>query len=187
MELKNQHIKRKKLVRKLKENITKINNSIGFVCKIVLYNKIKNIISKDKIKWENTHNNRLEKLYSEKRYIEKPKCRAVKNIIHNFSSYTLTSEEEYALSFRLDQHIPTKNNVKKIKTEFESFFYNIQKHTNDIDQHLQNELKTKMRTCETFLKLKIPYKHQNIINHLSTNQDIIVMRQDKGRGVTILD
>ena len=87
----------------------------------------------------NTHNNKLEKLYPEKRYIEKPKYRVVKNIIHNFSLYTLTSEEEYALSFSLDQHIPTKNSVNKIKTEFESFFYNTQKHTKDIDQHLQDK------------------------------------------------
>ena len=186
-ELKNQHIKRKKLIRQLKGNITNINNNMEFVCKIVLYSKVKNIISKGKIKWDNTHNNKLEKLYSEKRYIEKPKYRVVKNIVHNFSSHTLTSEEEYALSFNLDQHIPTKNNVNKIKTEFESFFYDIQKHTKDIDQHLQDELKTKIRTCENFSKLKIPYKQQNIINHLSRNKDVIVMRQDKGRGVTILD
>ena len=35
--------------------------------------------------------------------------------------------------------------------------------------------------------MKIPYKHQNIINHLSRNKDIIVMTQNKGRGVTMLD
>ena len=75
---------------------------------MVLYNKMKNIISKEKIQWDNTHNNKLEKLYSEKKFTEKPKYCVVKNIVHNFSSYTLTSEEECVLSFSLDQHIPKK-------------------------------------------------------------------------------
>ena len=32
----------------------------------------------------------------------------MENIIHNQSSYKLTPEEENALSFGLDDHIPTK-------------------------------------------------------------------------------
>ena len=46
-----------------------------------------------------------------------PKCRVIESIIHNFSSYTckLSSEEEYALSFSLDQHIPYKFNKNKSK------------------------------------------------------------------------
>ena len=45
-----------------------------------------------------------------------PKVHIIGNIIHNFSSYHLTPQEEYALSFSLDQHIPTKVNENKIKT-----------------------------------------------------------------------
>ena len=80
-----------------------------------------------------------------KRHISKPKYRIVKNIINNVSSYSLTSEEEYALSFSLDRNISTKNNPNNIKTEFESFFYYMQKHPKNIDQELQSELKTKTR------------------------------------------
>ena len=64
----------------------------------------------------------------------------VKNIINNFSSHILTSEEEYTLSFTLDQHIPAKNNINNIKTKFESFFYYIQKQAKNLDQELQDEL-----------------------------------------------
>ena len=46
----------------------------------------------------------------------RPKARIISNVIHNFSSYHLTPEEEYALSFSLDQHIPKKVNENKIKT-----------------------------------------------------------------------
>ena len=145
-------------------------------------------MAKEKCKWAKVHNKKLDKLHSERRYISKPKYSIVKNIINNFSSYTLTSEEEYALSFSLDQHIPTKNNTNNIKAELESFFYHIQKHTKNFDQELQDELKTKIRrTCENYSKLKVPYKHQKIIDQLSRNTDIIILRQDKGRGITILD
>ena len=50
------------------------------------------------------------------------------NIIHNFSSYVLTAVEKYALSFGLDHHIPSKPNINMIKTEFEAFYYHINKH-----------------------------------------------------------
>ena len=100
----------------------------------------------------------------------------------------MTPQEEYALSFSLDQHIPTKVNENKLKTEFESFFYHIQKYTSNLDQQIQDELKTKIkRTCENYSKVKVPYKFQHVIDNLSKNESIIIMRQDKGRGVTILD
>ena len=35
--------------------------------------------------------------------------------------------------------------------------------------------------------LKVPYKNQKIIDKLSRNTDIIILRQDKGRGLTILN
>ena len=61
-----------------------------------------------------------------------PKRHIVKNI-HNFSSYKLTPEDEHTLSFNLDDHILVKQSNIKVKTEFESFYYNILKHTNHLD------------------------------------------------------
>ena len=136
---------------------------------------------------------RNSRSYILKEGIGKPKQRIVKNIIQNiiqkyFSSYTLTSGEEYELSFSLDQHTPTKYNTHNIKTEFESFFCDIQKHTKHLDKELQDELKTKRRrTCENCSKLKVSSKHRKIIDKLSKNTDIIILRQDKGRGVIILN
>ena len=107
----------------------RVNNEIGFICKIFLYSRTENIVSKEKCRWDKIHNKKLDKLHSERRYISKPKYRIVKNIINNFSWYTLTLVEEYVL-FSLDQHIPTKNNTKNIKTEFERFsitYRNIQR------------------------------------------------------------
>ena len=129
-EIRNQHVKKKKLTRKMKENTNNTSNKNSFICKIVLYNSIKNTVPKEKYRWDKIYNKKLDTLHSERIYVSKPKCCIVKNIINNFSSYTLTSEEDYALLFSLDQHIPTKRNISNIT----SFFYHIQTHSKNLDQ-----------------------------------------------------
>ena len=42
------------------------------------------------------------------------------------------------------------------------------------------------RTCGNYSKLKVPYKHQKIIDNWSKNTDIMTLKQEKGRGVTKL-
>ena len=112
----------------------------------------------------------------------------MENIIHNFLSYILTPEEEHRLSFSLDSHIPTKQIDVKIKTEFENFYYQILKHTNQSDQWRQDELKSKIhRTCENYSWINVSYKYQKIIDNISKNKDIILIEQDKACGVKILD
>ena len=79
--------------------------------------------------------------------------RIISNIVYNFSSYHLTPQEEFVLLFSFDPDIPTKVNEDKLKTEFESFFYQVQKYTSKLDQQIQDELKTKIRTCENYSKV----------------------------------
>ena len=176
---------------KLKENSECLANQIGFICKIVLYQKIKNVIANQKTRCSKTHYDKIERLKSDYRKYDKPKRCIVENIIHNFSSYKLTPEEELALSFSLDDHMPTKQNDIKIKTEFENFYYQILKHTNQLHQRRQDELKSKIRaTCENYSRIKVPCKYQHLItsiDNISRNKDIILIKQGKGRGVLILD
>lgn len=88
----------------------------------------------------------------------------------------------------MDDHIPVKQNNIKIKTEFESFYYNILKHSNYLDQRKQDELNGKIRvTCEKYSQINVPYKYQKIIDTISRNKDIIFIKQDKGRRVVVLD
>ena len=163
-EVKNKHRKKRTLKQQLKEKSECLANKIGFICKIVLYQKIKNVIANQKTRWSKTHYDKIEGLKSDYQKYDKPKRRIVENIIPNFSSYKLTPEEEHALSFSLNDHIPTKQNDIKIKTEFESFYYQILKHTNQLDQQRQDELKSKIRrTCENYSRIKVPYKYQKII------------------------
>ena len=87
------------------------------ITKLVLYGKVKLIIKKEEAKFSNTHKKKLDRLQPEKGQFDKPKRCVIENIIHNFSSYKLSSSEEYALSFGLDQHIPDKFNKNKIQTK----------------------------------------------------------------------
>ena len=49
-------------------------------------------------------------------------------------------------------------------------------------------LKTKLRsTCEKYSKIHVPYKYKKVINNLSKNENIVILKQDKGRSVVILD
>ena len=109
-------------------------------------------------------------------------------IIHNFSNYALSEEDKLALSHSLDKHIPVKLNENKIQTEFKSFYYNIMQRTGNLRQSEQDQLKSKIRrTCENCYRIKIPYQYEEIIKKLSNKKDIIILRQDKGRGVVVLN
>ena len=135
-----------------------------------------------------THHKKIENLKRTQNKINNIRNRPAENIIHNFSSYALSEEEKRALSFSLDENIPTKLNENKIQTEFESFYWQLLQHTKHLSQQEQDQLKSKIRrTCENYARIKTPYKYKKIIENLSNNKNIIILKQDKGRSVVILN
>ena len=111
-----------------------------------------------------------------------------KNIIHNFSSYSLTKEEVEALSYELDQHIPNYTHRNTINTEFGLFFQNVLNDISNIPEETLTNIKTKLlSSCEKCDNKKTPYKYKKVISNLSKNSSIIVLKQDKGRGVAIVN
>ena len=42
-------------------------------------------------------------------------------------------------------------------------------------------------TCEKYSDIKVPYKHRKTIRNLSNNQNFVIMKQDNGGGVIIMD
>ena len=91
------------------------------------------------------------------------------------------------LSFSLDENIPNKLNENKIQT-VESFYGQLLQHAKHLSQQEQNQLKSKVRrTCENYTQIKTPYKYKKIIENLSNNKNIIVLKQNKGWGVVILN
>ena len=184
----NQHYKKKKLTNQLKETSKAIEEKINYVTRISMINKINETI-KNKIKiWKNVHQRKFEKLALQ----QMPKLSSLdqqkNNIIHNYSSHQLSNEEKIALSHSLDEHIPSKINGNMIKTEFESFYSNIIKNTQHLTLVEKDQVKSKLRrTCENYTNTKNTYKHHKTIENLSKNSNIALLKQDKGRGVVILD
>ena len=88
----------------------------------------------------------------------------------------------------MNTHILTNTNSNTIATEFELFFQNVLRDISNIPESEVNKIKNKLRnTCEKYSKLKVLYRHRKIILELSKNENIIILKQDKGRGIVVMD
>ena len=65
-----------------------------------------------------------------------------KNVVHNFSSYTLSNDELVAFSCGLDHQIAIRNNRSTITTEFEYFYQNLLNHISHIPEVQLSQIKT---------------------------------------------
>ena len=102
--------------------------------------------------------------------------------------YRLSNDELVALSYGLDHQIPIRNNRSNITTEFEYFYQNLLNDISHIPEVNVRQAKTKLRdACEKYCRIKIPYKHRKTIENLSKRDDVIILKQDKGRGVVLMD
>ena len=132
---------------------------------------------------------KLKKLYTEKSTETLDKSfKYIKQVVHNFSNYQLTPEENIALSFGLDQHIPTKINKLNLRADFESFYQNLLKNISPMTDEDKQRIKAKIsQTFDNYSKIKVPFKQRQIIQRLKDRTDIVIMKQDKGRGVVIIN
>ena len=120
-------------------------------------------------------------------YVDERKQSYIKHTVHNFC-YIMSNKEHTALSFGLDHHIPTKSKDVAIEVEFEQFYQGLLRNLTHIPDNELTSLKTKLRsTCEKYSKINVPYKYKKVIDNLSKNKNIVILKQDKGRGVVILD
>ena len=111
-----------------------------------------------------------------------------KEVVHNFSSYKLSKEEHEALSYSLDYHIPSKVTRNSLNTEFEMFFQNLLNDISAIPEENLARIKMKLRsTCEKYYQVKPYFKYNQVTQNLSKNNEIVILKQDKGRRVMILD
>ena len=134
--------------KKLKKELTILNNQLKTSLNIILYNILihqVNIAIKSRFKSIRLrHNKKLIKFRKSQQIYNKSTTQTelVRNIVHNFSSYALSHEELNALSYGLDHHIPTKANRNAVSTEFEHFFQNLLKDISNIPEselaHVKN-------------------------------------------------
>ena len=93
-----------------------------------------------------------------------------------------------ALNYGLAQHKSYTMNYNSINTEFELFYQNILRDISHIPEQNLAHVKTKLRsTCEKYCKIKVPFKYKEVIKKLSSNNSIVILKQDKGRGVVIMN
>ena len=188
-EMQNKHSEKRKLKKELKQIRHILKRSLNLVILNAVLHQL-NIALKSKFKViTNRHQKKLTNLRKQQeRKTDKSMVTYIKNTVHNFSSYRLTTEEYTALSYGLDHHIPCKFNSNRIHTEFEQFYQSILKDISHIPESDLSCLKTKMRnTCEKYSKIQVPYKYKKVIDQLSRNRDLCILKQDKGRGVVLMD
>ena len=169
----------------------KLRSSISFILYSTLLYQI-NIAVKSKVRAISFRHKKKIKNLKNKQQHEQLKddhpLIYIKHTVCNMSSYVLSDEEELAVSFGLDQHVPIKSDTNLINTEFEHYFQNIKSSVSNISDENILQLKTKLlSTCGKYNNLKVPYKHRQVIKRLAENKDIIISRQDKGKGVVIME
>ena len=190
-ELQNKHREK----RKLRKDIRRINFLLSTSLSVIVHNALLhqiNIAVKIWIKaiklrhGKKLHNLKLKQETT--KYANGSKQSYIKHTVNNFSSYVMSNEEYTALSFGLDHHIPTKSKDVAIEVEFEQFYQGLLRNLTHIPDNELTSLKTKLRsTCEKYSKINVPYKYKKVIDNLSKNKNIVILKQDKGRGVVILD
>ena len=153
----------------------------------VIYSLDKSIKQKS-ITVTKRHGKKLVKLRNDKRLTFGENIKCISHTVHNFSSYQLSSKEEEVLSFGLDEHISSVCNRNKLFTKFEMFYQNILKDISHLNNDVITRFKTKLRhTCDKYSQIKVPYKYRNVITNLGRKKQLVILKQDKGRVVVLLD
>ena len=109
------------------------------------------------------------------------------NIIHNFSFYKLSEKERKELAHSLNRYIPDRIIYeRKLEVELEHLYKNILWNAANIGEEEKQRLKTKILSC-TISTIKTPYQYKETVNKLSKNENICLLKQEKGRGIVIVD
>ena len=100
----------------------------------------------------------------------------------------MSNEEYTTVTFGLDHHILTKSKDIAIEVELEQFYQGLLRNLTHIPYNVLTSLKSKLRnTCKNNSKINVSYKYKKVVDNLSKNRNIVILKQDKGWGVVILD
>ena len=188
-EIRNKHNGKRELKTKMKQLFDKIKEKVGFITSQAVKYRIKNAVANEVRKWKTKQGRKLEKLRENSPERRREFARThPRSIIHNFSSYVLSKQEEEALARGLDEYIPERFDKRRIEVEFELLYQNILPHTKDLSANDKMTLKSKfLNAFRNYSGIKQPYQYKDAIEKLSRNKDICFLKQDKGKGVVIMD
>ena len=157
-ELKNKHEVKKLLRKSIKESTADIQGKLGFLDYYAFKYRIANAIQHKKKKWSETHKKKLLKLRTDpernRSKINRQKERQLPPVIHNFSTYVLSNDEERVLSKTLDHYVPPLNDKrsKRTQVEFERLYTGILGNATNLD--VETKLNLKTHFLNTFNKYK---------------------------------
>ena len=117
---KKKHSEKRKLKKELKQICNILKRSLNLVVLNAVFHQL-NIALKSKFKMiANRHQKKLTNLRKQQeRKTDKSITSYIKNTVHSFLSYQLTTEEYTTLSYGLDHHILCEFNNNRMHTEFE--------------------------------------------------------------------
>ena len=188
-ELEHKHNERRDLLNNIKTFEQMVFCDISSTLKYAIRYKLVNTSTALKDKLHSRHEGKLSRLKEKKNNIEfRQNENFISHTINNFSSYVLSEEEKVALCHGLEQHIPSKLNENNLKTEFECLYQDVLRCIPTLSEEEKCTVKTKLRnTCEKYANIRTPFPQRRIVDGLMKNDTIHVMKQDKGRGVVIMD
>ena len=127
------------------------------------------------------HNTKLIRLREQQNKPRKDEQKKIhRQIVHNYSTYTLSDKLYKALSFDLDTHIPVTVNKNGIYTEFEVFFQSLLKDISNIPENELRQIKTNLRnTCDKYTKIKVIYKSCQRTIRKKRYCNLVIMNRDK--------
>ena len=188
-EIQSKHLEKKKLKKELRLACIQLKSVLGLFLYNALLHQVSFAVKSRQKAILKRHEKKLIKFRKNQNIApQSHKPSFAKCIVHNFSSYDLSDAEMTALSYDLDTHIPANTNSNTIATKFELFFQNLLRDISNIPECELSKIKTKLRNaCEKYSKVKVPYKHRKIVLELSKNENIVILKQDKGRRVAVMD
>ena len=188
-EIGNKHQTKNKIKEQILSSSNHLKSALSFLEYKAIQYRLRSNVSKRIKKWKALQSKKLENLRKkETRNKDAQETNRLPNIVHNFSSYQLSNEEQKALSYGLDHYIPERIDKRRLEVEFENLYQNILWSADKIGEEEKLNLKTKFLNCfKNYNTIKTPYEYREIVKKLSDNQDIFLLKQDKGRGIVIMD
>ena len=135
--------------RKFRREIIQLSMKLKAQVGLVLFNEVMysldKFIKQKSIIVTKRHEKKLVKPRKDKRLRFGENIKCIRQTVHNFSPHQVSSKEEEALSFGLDEHVPSVSNRNKLFTEYEVFYQNILKDISYLNNDVITSLKTKLK------------------------------------------
>ena len=125
-ELQDKHYQIRKMRREIRSIAISLKSLLGLILFNAIIHQVEVVIGSRLAAIKKSNEKKLLNLRQQN--VNARDSAVTKQIIHNFSSYNLSLDEELARCYGLDQHIPNNSTRNTIKTEFKLFYQRLKKH-----------------------------------------------------------